>query len=601
MTSRFPRITWGARRARRAYQAHPPRSERINGYRCCDPIHQLSLVVDRKPGRVTPAQRLLSLSTFMASVARVSRRPRGGRNSARRVVSCASTIFGAELRGVARTVSHARSHDARFCRKARGRVASHNVDNKPRVVCACVVRWSSNGPVTVGPEKWRREWTAASLAIWVQLLMQNVADGAEQRLFEGSEDAWSNLPLPPVDRREVDGVLKLVGLDDATLDECQSRLLCRLPYLYARGVQRMAREVRRRSCAASRARLYFFPTVGFDRREEAIKVAKELQTRQSPNRIIDFVTVRMNVAVIRNVVVTVRLPDVWWDHSLQRYQYGERGPTDGRINVPDRYFPSVEDLNAEDVAEAIAMHQASTAREVSRVVRPELTTIRSRWQEVTGPDERRKRAAERRKRRDRPLTLAEGESVGTGRECALADACLVSEATDKLYRLDRQLARLLRRFGADDVGAETDSRVRSVPSEVTSRYRFALDELRSVQADCLLASDAVTRAMRVAAERDRERFHFLAAVLGSAVLIPTLVASIYGANVQLPGKDKWHGFTALLLFMFAFAALALFAISVMLARDWIPTTRWLRKGQVMVAAGVLAFIAGVAAVWVALA
>ncbi len=68
-----------------------------------------------------------------------------------------------------------------------------------------------------------------------------------------------------------------------------------------------------------------------------------------------------------------------------------------------------------------------------------------------------------------------------------------------------------------------------------------------MEANCRLASQAIGHAITTADQADRERFHFVAAVLASAILVPTLVASIYGANVALPAKDSWRGFIALML------------------------------------------------------
>jgi hypothetical protein len=70
------------------------------------------------------------------------------------------------------------------------------------------------------------------------------------------------------------------------------------------------------------------------------------------------------------------------------------------------------------------------------------------------------------------------------------------------------------------------------------RYRFALDELRSLEGNSRLASQAIAHA-------ERERFERVAATLASVFLLPTLFASIYGANVALPAKNNWWGFAVL--------------------------------------------------------
>jgi hypothetical protein len=137
--------------------------------------------------------------------------------------------------------------------------------------------------------------------------------------------------------------------------------------------------------------LRFFPTVAFDPIKDS-----------DPPR---FWVVRATVAVIDDVVVTVRLPDLGSTGRDGEFVYEPRG----RLDVAQRYFPMAHDLIADDVAEAIGLQQASTARAVSEVVRTRLTAI-----------ERAPRSGERRKR---------------GHD--LADAGRVVEMTDTLYQLDR--------------------------------------------------------------------------------------------------------------------------------------------------------------------
>ena len=69
---------------------------------------------------------------------------------------------------------------------------------------------------------------------------------------------------------------------------------------------------------------------------------------------------------------------------------------------------------------------------------------------------------------------------------------------------------------------------------------------------------------------DRERFEVVAAILGSAILVPTLVATIYGANVALPAKNKWNGFIALILLIFACAGAGFLLITRLWHQQWVP-------------------------------
>ena len=51
------------------------------------------------------------------------------------------------------------------------------------------------------------------------------------------------------------------------------------------------------------------------------------------------------------------------------------------------------------------------------------------------------------------------------------------------------------------------------------------------------------------------------------ILVPTLVATIYGANVKLPAKDSWEGFAALVGSIIACVVLALFLVRKVLPRQ----------------------------------
>jgi hypothetical protein len=248
--------------------------------------------------------------------------------------------------------------------------------------------------------------------------------------------------------------------------------------------------------------------------------------------------------VIRNVVVTVRLPDLWWND--EKCDGDEQGAFDytpgGPLGVAQRFFPVADDLTADDVAEAIGLQQASTARAVSERVRTRLTKI------------------------ERASRGEAGDGTLRGQTTNLAHARQVIDMTDTLYQLDRQLERLLRRVevnASDVVG-------RSSSSDIAVRYRFALDELRSLEGNGGLASQAISQAIARADQAEHERFEFVAAALASVILLPTLAATIYGANVALPAKNNWEGFIVMMLVIIAFAVLGLFTIAKALPRRAMP-------------------------------
>ncbi len=64
---------------------------------------------------------------------------------------------------------------------------------------------------------------------------------------------------------------------------------------------------------------------------------------------------------------------------------------------------------------------------------------------------------------------------------------------------------------------------------------------------------------RQAAEGKRQEddaFQELLTIIAAVLLMPTLVATIYGANVALPGRDTFEGLLAMLMLMVVSAALA---------------------------------------------
>jgi hypothetical protein len=372
-----------------------------------------------------------------------------------------------------------------------------------RLRCELVRTWVDGQPLWLEPQGLRGDHLGKPT--WVQLALPRLSE-FQQRWFEGSVDPWEDPDPPVLDWSEVDGVLDTVGIGRSQLESQDRELLERLPHLYGRGVARVAREVWGHN-AGTDVPLRFFPTVAFRPMEQP-----------GPPR---FWIVRATVGVIGDVVVTVRLPDLKSSDKRGVFDYEPQGP----LEVARRYFPMADDLTANDVAEAIGLQQASTARAVSEVVRSKLTEI-----------ERAPRGERRRKRRD-----------------DLKDAGHIVEMTDTLYQLDRQLERLLRRV---EVNA-SDVMGRSGAPDMAVRYRFALDELRSLEGNGRLASQAIAQA-------ERERFERVAATLASVILVPTLFASIYGANVALPAEGSWAGFVLLTATIVALAALGLIFIRRML-------------------------------------
>jgi len=93
----------------------------------------------------------------------------------------------------------------------------------------------------------------------------------------------------------------------------------------------------------------------------------------------------------------------------------------------------------------------------------------------------------------------------------------------------------------------------------------------------LISSQSVVVAQRQAAET--ERYQRLLTLIGTTVLVPGLVAAVFGSNVQFPGSDTVDGFWAMLCFMVASGA-GSYALLRSLERDvWARLARRLRLSR----------------------
>jgi hypothetical protein len=370
--------------------------------------------------------------------------------------------------------------------------------------------------------------------VWIQFGLPHAsADAVEW--FEGSQDAWASGVRPEVDWRAVRPVLDWVrlsvpGVPAEGPDERSQSLLCVLPYLYGQGIFRAEKDAP--DCRRA-PDVLMFPTAGF------LPDSSERLATGNLNRAVPrFWMLRMNVGVVDNVVITIRLqdllctgfqPDAAGGGDLAQTERSDHIYRSGvvQLSIPDRFFPSGQP-KARDIAEGIALHQAATAREAA-------DRLRDRLREME---------------RDAISRSHDPEHTQASQESIL-------EINSTVDQLDRQLSRLLRRFGADGEWGEGDAR-QLVPPEAKLRYRFAVDEIHSLRNDCRLAEDALKAQISNRDRDDRDRFELAVALVTSAVLIPTLVAGVYGANVSLP--RHLGGFVALMLFIIGFAAAGIFAL-----------------------------------------
>ncbi len=89
-----------------------------------------------------------------------------------------------------------------------------------------------------------------------------------------------------------------------------------------------------------------------------------------------------------------------------------------------------------------------------------------------------------------------------------------------------------------------------------------LTELRALSESLLTSLNLVATVTSSRQSEKAERFQEVVAAIAAILLVPTLVATIYGANTRLPGEDRWSGFGFMVLAMAATAAMALLALKV---------------------------------------
>jgi hypothetical protein len=436
--------------------------------------------------------------------------------------------------------------------------------------------------------------TAAVGPVWLELYLEldEVDADREQSIynwFEGSIQPWDDLDRPAVawDPEVADELskLELEAPDPALANPpAATRALALLPHLYALGVNRVSQELSRKGIetglkgpdadtngsngatgngSGSKAHapapegIELFPIVGFS-------------PVSGDDEGLGVCTLRTNVAVIGNAMITIRLPDLPCPDSRRapgqppkRLEASDRA-TRKELYTPSRFFPCW-DAGADDVAEEIARHQASTARALSDAVRDAVhTCARDGQDDATRPDRRSWR--EREKEEERKQQIFER----------------LSQVTDMA---DRQIARLLRRLGGygEDDGDSTDSQA----GDIRRRYHFALDEIRSLERELGSARDRHRTHMDAQSQIDRSRFEDTVALAGAAILLPALIVGVFSANVWLPGHNATHRFVALLLLIVGCAGAAILVIDRIRARK-LPET----KAQWSIAAVVVVCFAG---------
>jgi hypothetical protein len=206
-----------------------------------------------------------------------------------------------------------------------------------------------------------------------------------------------------------------------------------------------------------------------------------------------------------------------------------------------------------ELAEAIGIHQATTARAVAAQIRKCLVAHEDRALELADPQAR-----------AREGTSALFASVRT--DGAKADA-----HTEVAQQLEHKIDRLLRRLGR--VEDAPDAARDLAPPEVERCYRFALNETRRLQDSCRHTKAVIGKALADQEQRQGEQFQTVATALASIILIPTLIAGIFGASVHVPAENSSFGFPALVGVILILTAISYLALRKAQRLDWVGSWR----------------------------
>jgi hypothetical protein len=320
--------------------------------------------------------------------------------------------------------------------------------------------------------------------------------------------------------------------------------------------------------------------------------AATLSPRQAvPPTGVEFVLVRVNLAIVGNRLVTIRLTDRLCTGCRPR-AWGRRLRADDYYDPPNltlfrRFLPAGHELSGPHLGDALGSYLAATCSTV-----PEFT-------------------------RDR-LRIIERHLMGRSPEADAAGGEAITERQDEIVTIratletvEEELLRLIQRL-SDPCG-------RSPAIERTvERYRNALAQLDGIEAELRWASDAAAsrlatlrfeeqrnaeqqakRAQDHSVERQK-KLETVIAGLGTAVVIAALVTSLFGESVKLPHPQKAWDFLGMVSIMVGASLLVFGLLISKLEAASVPageehTLRRWRRVFVLGAAPSLAALAGVLA------
>lgn len=353
--------------------------------------------------------------------------------------------------------------------------------------------------------------------------------------------SWEEFDRPEVDWAAAGPLFALLGvkLPEAVTPgngQLATEVLRILPFVYELGAARAFAEILA-PCKSERART--FPAAGF---EASRAHTPADQSFPGGNERFRFRAVRLNVASADNLVFTLRQHRLVGRASELTIQVKGGGTGPPPLQVPVRYLPNARRVEANDLVDGIALYLGATCEWIAEGVENNLAEVeRDFFDEII--------------EKGATQLAREGEASGP-LEAAFKE---LHELGDVMRKVERELAMILQRAPVGGVG----SRGLEATAAVEPRYEAALKKVESLHTQLRLAGEtmasAVTTQQFVLAEKHRriaeeqrfegEKLQRAGTLLASVVLVPGLVAAVYGANVPVPGSDNAQGVTAMVLFM----------------------------------------------------
>jgi hypothetical protein len=383
-------------------------------------------------------------------------------------------------------------------------------------------------------------------AVWIEAHLDGL-DESTRIWFSGWCDVWEEIEAPDVDWEPMKRPLARVGLEppatDPADDSPRQRLLRATPYVFSRGMQGTVRDLHAvdggNAGAAAGPRFTLFPAIGF------------WDLGKSDDEPLDcprYLVLRTAVSAIDRVALTVRMPDSECVERPSIDRQVEGRPLD--LTLPRRYLPLWNCPSGREIAEGIGVHQAATIRAAAERVDCSLESSERNARRLRGSlsdAEAAKADSRRRPFRQTPEpTEMSGAERAANRDALIFAATETDHEAEIVRQLDRRISRLLRRLGAKV--EDPDGRIAAlVPAAVDGGYSHAHEMVRRLHKDYRETTHVIAETLSEYRQGQRDRFQLTAAMLATIVLVPTLIASIFGVNFATPNDENGAAFVLFLV------------------------------------------------------